>query len=131
MHEKIAAENFARWDEALKTGDPANVAALYAQNLTLLPTLVKQTIAGREGALKYFTFFGSFHPTVEMVEEHVVSISPDSYLHCGIYSFTLDTPEGSRQPLDSRFSFVWKKRGEIWEVLHHHSSRVPVVSLEK
>lgn len=124
MDTKIAHENFARWDAALKTGDPANVEALYADNLTLLPTMQTKTITTREGARQYFTFFGSFHPTVEILEEFVTDVSADSYMHCGVYRFTVDGKKGAREPLDARFSFLWKKNNGVWQILHHHSSRV-------
>lgn len=127
MDAQIAAENFGRWDAALQTGDPATVVALYAENLTLLPTLAAQPITDRAGAQKYFEFFGSFHPTVEMLEEHVIPVSSESYVHCGVYRFMLDTLEGKREPFDARFSLLWKKNGATWEILHHHSSRVQVV----
>ncbi len=128
MNETIAAGNFARWNTALLTGNSANIVALYAQNLTLLPTLRTKTISGRAGAEKYFEFFASFHPTVEILEQYVISVSIDSYIHCGVYRFIVDTPKGRRAPLDARFTFVWKKHDETWEILHHHSSRVLVVT---
>lgn len=127
MNATIAAENFARWDAALQAGDPAKVAALYGEGFTLLPTLAATTITDKAGAMKYFTFFGGFHPTVTMVEEHVIPVSDQSFLHCGVYRFVLDTPIG-REPVDARFSLLWKKNGNRWEILHHHSSRVPLAT---
>lgn len=127
MDNIITNTNFARWDSALQTGDPLQVAALYNEHLTLLPTMATQVIHDRAGAVAYFTFFGSFHPTVEMMQEHTVPITEDSYLHCGVYRFVVDTPEGKREPLDARFTMLWKKNGDTWEILHHHSSRIPVV----
>ncbi len=128
MNVTIAAENFARWNAALLTGDPAEAAVLYADNLTLLPTMQSKTITDREGAKKYFEFFGSFHPTVEVLEEVITLVGTESYMHCGVYRFIVDTQKGNREPLDARFSFVWKKRGTTWEILHHHSSRVLLVT---
>ncbi len=128
MNTNIAQENFARWDGALRTGDAAKVEALYADDLTLLPTMQTKTISTREGARQYFEFFGSFHPTVEILEEFVRPVSTESYMHCGVYRFIVDTKKGTREPLDARFSFLWKKKGEAWEILHHHSSRVLAVT---
>ena len=124
MNITIAAANFALWDAALLTGDPEKVVQLYAENLTLLPTMQTKTIGDRAGARKYFAFFGSFHPTVEILEEFVIPVGAESYVHCGVYRFVVDARKGGREPLDARFSFVWQKRGATWEILHHHSSRV-------
>lgn len=127
MDTTTARENFARWDAALRTGDPETVAALYEDGSTLLPTMADRTITDRVGAVTYFTFFGSFRPTAEMVEEHVVPIADGCYLHCGVYRFTLDQ-DGKRVPLDARFSLLWRKGADgVWKILHHHSSRVPVM----
>lgn len=122
-----ASENFARWDAALQTGDPKFVASLYAENLTLLPTMAKTVMTDYAGAEQYFAFFGSFRPTVKIMEEHTIPIFSDSYLHCGVYQFMLDR-DGERKPLDARFTMMWKKNeaGE-WKILHHHSSAIPQV----
>ncbi len=127
MDANLSTMNFARWDRALQTGNPAIIAQLYSENLTLLPTMAKTVMTDYVGAEKYFAFFGSFHPTVTMLEEHTVPISDHSYLHCGVYQFMLDR-DGERKPLDARFSMIWNKEenGE-WKILHHHSSAVPVV----
>lgn len=120
----LASENFARWATALLTQNPENVASLYTENLTLLPTMANKVIVDRAGAIEYFTFFGSFQPSVKMVEEHMIEISADSYVHCGVYRFTLHT-NGSPEDMDARFTMVWKKGNDEWKILHHHSSRVP------
>jgi hypothetical protein len=55
----------------------------------------------------------------------MVPVSENSYVHCGVYRFTVDNKKGGREPLDARFTFLWKKNsGGMWEILHHHSSRV-------
>ncbi len=126
MNSTLATANFARWEAALLTREPKNVAALYTGNATLLPTMAKKVITDHDGLMEYFTFFGSFLPTVSMVEEHVIEIAEQSYLHCGVYRFTL-TMEGAEQQVDARFTMVWQKIDGEWKIFHHHSSRVPVV----
>lgn len=126
MNASVAATNFTAWGQALLTREPAKVAALYAENMTLLPTLAAKTISTYDGVIEYFTFFLSLQPSVTMVEEHVDVIDADSYLHCGVYRFAL-VIDGISQTVDARFSMVWKKTSEEWRLLHHHSSRVPVM----
>lgn len=126
MDSALASTNFARWEAALLTREPKSVAALYADNATLLPTMAQRVITDREGIKGYFTFFETFLPSVSMVEEHVINIAEQSYLHCGVYRFQL-TVEGVKQNVDARFSMVWQKIGSEWKIFHHHSSRFPLV----
>lgn len=126
MNAEIATINFSRWENALLTRDPTQVAVLYCSTATLLPTMAKELILDQKGIIEYFTFFESFEPTVVMIEEHVELIDNLSYLHCGVYRFTL-TIEGEQSDVDARFTMIWQKTDDEWKVLHHHSSRVPVV----
>jgi uncharacterized protein (TIGR02246 family) len=120
----LSALHFAKWEAALLTRDPEQVALLYADNATLLPTMAENVITDREGVVAYFTFFETFLPTVRMVEEHVTEVTDKSYLHCGVYRFTL-TIEGREEMVDARFTMLWQKIHDEWKILHHHSSRVP------
>ena len=126
MDPSLAAANFALWKQALLTREPQTVAALYADHATLLPTMAQKVIVDRKGIETYFTFFETFLPSVSIVEEHVMEIGEGSYLHCGVYRFTL-TMKGAEQEVDARFSIVWEKIGGEWKIVHHHSSRVPLV----
>jgi uncharacterized protein (TIGR02246 family) len=128
MDSTLASTNFTRWEQALLTRHPKTVAELYADDATLLPTMAHKVITERKGVEQYFTFFESFVPTVSMVEQHVVDISEESYLHCGVYRFTL-TIDGKEQEVDARFTMIWKKSGNQWKIFHHHSSRVPILSI--
>ncbi len=127
MESSIVNSNFAKWKQALLTREPRNVASLYADNATLLPTLAQKVMTDRESITSYFAFFDTFHPSVsKIVEEHVIKISDDSYVHCGIYRFHL-TRDAQEHEVDARFSMVWKKVDGAWWILHHHSSQVPVI----
>lgn len=120
----LAAQNFAKWNDALLTGIPSHVADLYAENMTLLPTMAQEIITDRKGVEAYFVFFLQLKPIAAIVEEHTVTITDTSYLHCGMYRFTL-TSEGKTQDVDARFSMLWQKHGDEWQIVHHHSSRLP------
>lgn len=125
MNRQIASTNFTRWQQAVAAGDPKVVAALYAPDLTLLPTMAPNVITNRAGAEEYFIFFGQRNPTVEILEEHVSPAGDKSYVHAGVYRFMLG-PQDNREPFDARFSFVWQQNDDgDWQILHHHSSRIP------
>lgn len=126
MNSSVADYNFTRWEQALLTRNPKNVAELYAENAILLPTIAREVIADKKGIEKYFTFFDTFLPSVSMVTEHVIDMAEESYVHCGVYRFKL-TMQRKEQEVDARFSMLWKKIDGEWKICHHHSSRIPIV----
>ena len=126
MSNALAADTFASWCDALATRDPLRVAELYMPGFTLQPTLSEKTIIDRDGVIAYFTMFCALHPDAEIIEEHTADLAEDAFMHTGIYRFTLG-PDEDRTTVDARFSLIWKKTDAGWRILHHHSSRVPVV----
>ncbi len=126
MLKEIAKQNFKLWNDALQTKNARAVAALYAKEATFLPTVSGEFKRGQEGAEAYFQHFLEKNPKGEIVEEEIQSIGENCYLHSGMYNFEVNSPEGGRQIVEARFSFVWQKNemGE-WKILHHHSSVRP------
>lgn len=125
MMTNIAKENFARWNDALRTLDPDTVAALYTENATFLPTLSPDFKRGIPGAREYFIHFLEKHPIGTIVESAVQSLSEDAYLHSGLYDFEVDAEEGGRTVVHARFTYFWVREGEEWKIVHHHSSLLP------
>lgn len=123
--QEIASRNFSKWNNALQTGNPKEVAALYFTDATFLPTTSGEFKKGQKGAEEYFKRFLKKNPTGKIIEEEVKAFRADCYLHCGMYNFEVG-PGDDRQVVEARFSFVWKKdaQGE-WKILHHHSSAKP------
>lgn len=123
--QEIARATFAEWNKALQTKDPAAVAALYTPDNDFLPTLSPEFKRGQDGAEAYFKHFLEKNPSGEIVEDNVQQLGSDALLHSGMYNFTVG-PAGSRQVVEARFTFVYKKNenGE-WKIAHHHSSLKP------
>ncbi len=48
----------------------------------------------------------------------------DLAIHLGDYVFAWDTPDGEVQ-VPARFSFVYRKEGDDWTIVEHHSSKMP------
>lgn len=120
-----AQANFSRWNQALLTKNPANVTELYDAAATFLPTLSPEFKKGWQGTKEYFQHFLEKNPAGAIIEEEVQLISPDSYLHSGLYNFTVG-PENVRETVAARFTFVWKKdQHDFWKIIHHHSSIKP------
>lgn len=122
--EQIARENFETWNKALLSKDPEMVASLYSDDNTFLPTLSPDFKSGKEGAKEYFEHFLEKNPEGEIVQDKVQVLSDNTYLHSGMYNFTVGKDQ--REVVEARFSYVWRKNDDgQWQIIHHHSSVRP------
>jgi len=123
--EAIAKRNFARWNATLQTKNAQQVADLYTNDATFLPTVSPEFKKGQGGAEEYFHHFLEKDPNGKVIEEVVQPLSPDCYLHSGMYDFEVG-PKDQREIVRARFTFLWQKdaKGQ-WRIAHHHSSKMP------
>jgi len=123
-----AAENFKKWINALATKDADTVAALYsstANELSFLPTVEPKHLKTNAEAKAYFVEFVQNNPDGIITDELVQAFGNDHYLHSGLYTFGLGATMGAQNLAAARFSYVWKKYGNDWKIVHHHSSKQP------
>ena len=111
---------FDRWNEALATGDPAQVSALYQADALLLPTLSDQARTTTAGIEDYFKGFLSKHPTGR-IDQRVIQSDCNVAIDAGNYSFELD----GQGWVQARYTFVYAYRDGEWRIEHHHSSLLP------
>ena len=117
--------NFAAWNEALKLRDYDKAASLYStSDLTFLPTVSPEFIRDSHGTRRYFKDFVQRLPIGQITSDAVQSFNSDTYLHTGMYTF-MTGPEDNRQPVQARFSYMWRLFNGKWKIIHHHSSEVP------
>ena len=111
---------FDQWNNALKTGKPKEVSALYAKNAILLPTVSNRVRHNHDEIEDYFFHFLSKVPSGK-IDESNVRILSDLAINSGIYTFSFS--DGSS--VQARFTFVYKREGEDWLITEHHSSQMP------
>lgn len=123
---EIATKNFLRWNQALKTGRPEEVARLYSKESTFLPTFSNQFKKGPKEVKSYFEEFLKKNPEGKITEEKVQVLSEKIYSHSGFYVFSV-RDEKVKKKVKARFTFIWRKKSNgDWEIIHHHSSpRMP------
>lgn len=112
---------FDRWNNALKTGKPANVVANYARDSILLPTVsdkVRYSPAEKED---YFVHFLEKAP-VGQINERYIQIGCNTALDAGIYTFTY---QKTGEQATGRYSYTYKWDGNQWLITSHHSSVLP------
>jgi uncharacterized protein (TIGR02246 family) len=121
----LPQENFKTWNDALKQKDFDKVAALYSStDLSFLPTVSPKFIRDPHSTKEYFMEFLKKLPDGTITSDNVQRFGPDAYLHTGLYTF-MTGPAESRQAVEARFSYMWRKVDGAWKIVHHHSSALP------
>ena len=111
---------FEKWNDALKTGEPKNVSALYEANAILLPTLSNKVRHNHAEIEDYFVHFLAKSPVGEINESNIRTFG-DLAINSGIYTFVFE--DGSKA--QARFTFVYRWNGQQWMIVEHHSSQMP------
>jgi uncharacterized protein (TIGR02246 family) len=111
---------FEQWNSALKTGDPKQVAALYAADAILLPTVSNQVRHNHAEIEDYFVHFLAKGPQGK-IDESNVRIFGELAINSGVYSFTFR----DGMTVQARFTYVYRWDGQRWSIIEHHSSAMP------
>lgn len=113
---------FDRWNEALQSGDPDQVSALYSDNALLLPTLSPLPRSDQSGIRNYFVHFLARGPQGR-IESRTLDLGCNEAVDAGTYSFRFR--DGER--VQARYTFVYRYSDEQgrWLIQHHHSSLQP------
>lgn len=119
--ENDIAQLFAQWNQALLTENPDEVVSLYASDAVLLPTVSNQVRHNHAEIRDYFVQFLDKKPE-GCVDESNIRVLGDIAIHSGVYTFKLKAVNTSVQ---ARFTYVYRKEGNEWKIIEHHSSAMP------
>lgn len=119
------ASFFTQWNKAIQTENPDTVAALYAEDAVLLPTISNTPRTNHAEMRAYFVDFLKKKPRAT-IDRSVIRPGCNWATDTGIYSFDL-TDEKSKKvsKVQARYSFVYEKINGKWTIIHHHSSLMP------
>ncbi len=120
MNENEFKALFDEWNNALKTGNPEKVAALYASNAILLPTMSNLVRCNREKIKDYFVHFLNNGKEASIDESNLRTFGQIA-INSGLYTFSFK--DGTS--VQARFTFVYRWNGQRWEIVEHHSSQMP------
>lgn len=120
---RLAEELFERWNNALQTLDPWQVARCYAEDAVLLPTVSNIPRVNREEIADYFKHFLEIKP-VGVVNQRNVKLGCNKITDAGIYTFRVNE-KGKVRDVPARYTFVYENRNGEWMIVHHHSSVMP------
>jgi uncharacterized protein (TIGR02246 family) len=112
---------FSNWNDAIQTGDPDKVTAMYAEDAVLLPTVSNQVRHNHAEIKDYFVSFLAKSPSGEINEANPRQLTGDLVSNTGVYTFTF----GDGAQVMARYSYLYKCIGGEWKILEHHSSMMP------
>ena len=117
------AEATGEWIATFNTRDAARISALYAPDAILWGT-VSQTIRTTPGEiLEYFEESSARRPNLRMVlGEYHVRLYGDIAINSGYYA-SHNPVEGKDVVIPMRFTFTYRREGDRWMIVNHHSSR--------
>ena len=113
----------AEWVETFNTRDAARIAALYAPDAVFWGTISPTIRTTPEDILAYFVSSATRRPTLRMAlgEQHV-RVYGDLAFNSGYYTSRF-VQDGQETVTPMRFTFAYRRQGDRWMIINHHSSR--------
>ena len=123
--EASVATATSRWTQLFVDDNPDTILTLYDEDAVLWGTLSPVLLRGKTAVRGYFERAYKALPghKVSFGEQHV-RVFGDTAINSGYYTFSF-LRDGQPQTLPARYSFVYRKRGNEWIIVDHHSSAVP------
>jgi len=128
-NEVVIKDVYAGWCNAIDSskGDVQRVVKYYAKDAILLPTLSARILRNNKhgGISDYFVHLTS-RPNIKCKSGMLITqmLSDNLAVNSGYYEFSY-TEDGKIKKIPARFNFVYKKVGDSWLIINHHSSVLP------
>ena len=113
------------WLKRVLSNDANHIVLLYKEEAVLLGTIDGTVRKGRNKIKEYFDYFLKLRPNGKLKYIVCEEICNGSVaISNGHYDFELY--EGEKlSTVSARFTFVLEKVGTKWEIVSHHSSKIP------
>jgi uncharacterized protein (TIGR02246 family) len=112
---------FDRWNQSLQTHDARKVAANYAEDAILLPTVSDKPRLTTAERVEYFEHFLADQPSGK-IDLRRIYLGCNSAVDSGLYTFTF-ARTGAVVP--ARYTYTYRWNGKHWLITSHHSSAMP------
>lgn len=113
------------WVEAFNSRDPKRITALYAKDAVFWGTTAKTIAASPDTVWAYFKDAGQRPDTRVTIESQHVRVYGDIAIDSGAYTFAEVKDGVTSNVRPARFTFIFRRAGDRWLIVDHHSSRVP------
>ena len=115
----------AKWAAVFVEDNPDAIVALYDDAAILWGTLSPTIAVGKQPIRWYFERAYKALPGHKVAfGEQKIRVYGDTAVNSGYYVFSF-VRDGEPQKLPARYSFVYRKRGNDWMIVDHHSSAMP------
>jgi len=124
---KAIEQAYYSWCSAIGTakGDAKVITAFYAPDAVLLPTLSSEILLNHRGEMDHYFVVLTNKPNIHCKTNALATrVEGDVAINSGRYTFSY-TDKGHMKSIPARFSFVYKKYGDNWLIINHHSSKLP------
>lgn len=128
--EAEVSANFDAWNNALATKDPKTVAALFAPDAILEPTVSNQIRDTPAEVEAYFADFLKLSPVAAINERYIRVLDENTAIDAGVWTFDLMS-DGQSNWVTARYTFVWERIDGAWKIQLLHSSAMPEPITEK
>ena len=112
------------WVKAVTGGSADPVLKLYDDKAVLLATFGPKPLVGHNQLREYFVQFTGLPHLRAETNESIIRIFGDTAVNSGLYTFRYEK-NGKTVNVPARFSFTYRKEGDKWKIVDHHSSVVP------
>lgn len=113
----------ADWIATFNTRDAARISALYAPDAILWGTVSQTIRTTPQEILEYFEESSAKRPKLRMfLGEYHVRLYGDIATNSGYYT-SRNPVDGKEVVIPMRFTFTYRREGERWMIVNHHSSR--------
>ena len=113
------------WVDAFNTRDPKRIVALYAPDAVFWGTTAKTIATTPDAVWAYFKDAGQRPYTRVVIDEQHPRVYGSIAITSGAYTFSEIRDGVASNVRPARFTFVFRRDGDRWVIVEHHSSRVP------
>lgn len=115
---------FEQWLATVSKGNPAEVAALYADDAVFFGTISPYVRTTPAQVKHYFDIFLQLPNLHAFYANPEIRIYGDVALNTGYYTFFHER-DGKMQSVPARYTFAYKRVNGEWKIIEHHSSAMP------
>jgi uncharacterized protein (TIGR02246 family) len=113
----------AEWISTFNTRDAARISALYAPDAILWGTVSRTIRTTPQEILEYFEESSAKRPNLRMfLGEYHVRLYGAVAINSGYYT-SRNPVDGQEVVIPMRFTFAYRREGDRWVIVNHHSSR--------
>ncbi len=120
-------EAFEQWIEAVTSGEPQKVTKLYDKEAVFWGTVSPYIRNSPEETLHYFKIFMQFEQLQAIYHHPHIRVYGDIAVNSGYYTFFYER-NGQMHSIPARYTFVYRREGNAWLIIDHHSSAMPAPS---